>query len=46
VAATLARFPAAERESMLEDGYVTVTCEFCKTEYRFSREALAELPTP
>ena len=46
VAATLGRFPAAELESMIEDGAIAVTCEFCKTEYRFSRQALADLPLP
>jgi molecular chaperone Hsp33 len=45
VAAALGRFPATDLDSMVEDGRITVTCEFCKTEYRFSREALANLPT-
>jgi molecular chaperone Hsp33 len=43
VAATLRRFPAAELESMVEDGAITVTCEFCKTEYRFPIHTLADL---
>jgi molecular chaperone Hsp33 len=46
VAATLGRFPAAELDAMVEDGAISVTCEFCKTEHRFSRQALADLPTP
>jgi len=46
VAATLRRFPAAELDSMAEDGDIVVTCEFCKAEYRFSRRALADLPSP
>lgn len=46
VAATLGRFPAAELDAMVEDGGIAVTCEFCKAEYRFSRQALADLPSP
>lgn len=46
VAATLGRFPAAELDAMVEDGAIIVTCEFCKAEYRFSRRALADLPSP
>lgn len=44
VAAALGRFPAGDIDSMAEDGWITVTCEFCKADYRFSREALADRP--
>jgi len=43
VAATLARFPAADIEAMAEDGLIAVTCEFCKAEYRID---VAELSAP
>lgn len=34
----LARFDAEEVASMADDGVLSVTCEFCGTEYRFSAE--------
>jgi len=43
VAATLRAFPQAEIEAMAEDGTVTVTCEFCKADYRFDEAALGAL---
>lgn len=43
VAATLRAFPRAEIEAMAEDGAVTVTCEFCKADYRFDEAALGAL---
>ena len=43
VGRTLASFPRAEIEDMSDDGEVTVTCEFCKTDYRFSKEDIAQL---
>ncbi|NQW00782.1 MAG: Hsp33 family molecular chaperone HslO [Rhodospirillales bacterium] len=43
VSSTLASFPQAEIEEMAEDGVVTVTCEFCKTDYRFGKKDVAEL---
>ena len=45
VSTTLASFPREEIESMSENGLVTVTCEFCKTDYRFSKEAVENLFT-
>ncbi len=35
---TLASFPQEEIEDMADEGVVTVTCEFCKTDYRFGKE--------
>ena len=43
VSATLASFPREEIEDMSENGLVTVTCEFCKTDYRFSKEDVSSL---
>lgn len=43
VGRTLASFPQAEIEDMADNGVVTVTCEFCKTDYRFGKEDMAEL---
>ena len=43
VATTLRAFPQAEIEAMAEDGAVTVTCEFCKADYRFDEAALGAL---
>lgn len=43
VSQTLASFPRAEIEDMSDEGEVTVTCEFCKTDYRFSKEDVAGL---
>lgn len=43
VATTLRAFPRAEIEAMAEDGTVTVTCEFCKADYRFDEAALGAL---
>jgi len=42
---TLASFPRAEIEEMADNGVVTVTCEFCKTDYRFGKEDMADLFT-
>ncbi|MEM9169563.1 MAG: Hsp33 family molecular chaperone [Pseudomonadota bacterium] len=35
IAAVLSRYPQDDLEDMLEDGVIRVTCEFCRTEYRF-----------
>ncbi|MDA8231789.1 MAG: Hsp33 family molecular chaperone HslO [Magnetospirillum sp.] len=44
VAGTLRSFPREEVESLAEkDGEVAVTCEFCKTVYRFDRSGLDEV---
>jgi molecular chaperone Hsp33 len=34
----LKRFSAEDRADMLENGVITVTCEFCSTVYRFTPE--------
>jgi len=47
---TLRSFPKPEVESMMEDGHLSVTCEFCKTVYAFDQVQLDLLwrlpPTP
>ena len=43
VGSTLSSFPRDEIEDMSEDGAVTVTCEFCKTDYRFAKEDVVGL---
>ncbi len=46
VADTLASFPADEIAAMAEDGVIVVTCEFCKTTYRFDEDDVAALHGP
>jgi molecular chaperone Hsp33 len=41
VAEMLRRFPPEDRADMVENGMITVTCEFCSTAYRFAPDALA-----
>ena len=43
VSTTLASFPREEIEDMSENGLVTVTCEFCKTDYQFSKDDVTSL---
>lgn len=43
VSNTLRSFPKDEIAEMADDGIVTVTCEFCKTDYRFHIDNLADL---
>jgi len=43
VAATLASFPPEDLDSMIENEAVNVTCEFCKSEYSFTRGDLDAL---
>ncbi|MFQ5764008.1 MAG: Hsp33 family molecular chaperone HslO [Rhodospirillales bacterium] len=43
VVVTLGSFPRTDIEAMVEDGHITVTCEFCGTDYRFDEAALAEV---
>jgi molecular chaperone Hsp33 len=40
---TLRSFPLAELETMIENGVLRVTCEFCKTDYLFDEQALNAL---
>ena len=46
VETTLRTLDRADVDSLREDGLVTVTCEFCNTEYRFDDRELAELYQP
>ena len=39
----LARFPAEDQADMVENGEITVTCEFCSTLYRVSPGELGGL---
>lgn len=43
VATTLKSFAPADIDSMVEDEAITVTCEFCKSEYAFSGSDLDDL---
>lgn len=43
VANTLRSFPQAEIEDMAEDGKITVTCEFCGTDYVFGPDQVEAL---
>lgn len=43
VAATLASFAPEDIQGMAENGTITVTCEFCKAEYRFAGDELDKL---
>jgi molecular chaperone Hsp33 len=43
VSVTLRSFPKAEIESMIVDGEVVVTCEFCRRIYRFDQAAIDRL---
>lgn len=43
VAATLSSFPRDEIDSMIEGGRITVTCEFCKSDYVFERDDIVAL---
>ncbi|HCS69018.1 MAG TPA: molecular chaperone [Rhodospirillaceae bacterium] len=40
---TLRSFPRAEIEDMADDGTVTVTCEFCRTDYVFGPDQIEAL---
>ena len=41
LAQLLARFPADDREHMAkEDGSIEMTCEYCKSEWRFTAEEI------
>ncbi len=41
VAEVLRRFPAEDRTAMVENGEISVTCEFCSANYRFAPDAIA-----
>jgi molecular chaperone Hsp33 len=46
VAGLLGRFPAADRGDMVENGRVTVTCEFCGRSYEFEPGEIGISPSP
>ncbi|MEM7694907.1 MAG: Hsp33 family molecular chaperone [Pseudomonadota bacterium] len=46
VGAMLSQFDDGDRASMIEDGVIKVTCEFCNAKYRFDPETLQPLPKP
>jgi molecular chaperone Hsp33 len=37
----LKSFPQADRDDMVEDGKITVTCEFCSSTYVFAPDEIA-----
>jgi molecular chaperone Hsp33 len=43
VSRTLQSFPRTEVDEMAEDGLITVTCEFCRTDYVYDTARLDEL---
>ncbi len=43
VSQTLRAFPRAEFDEMAEDGLITVTCEFCRTDYVYDERRLDDL---
>jgi molecular chaperone Hsp33 len=45
VEAMLRSFPQADRDDMVEDGKITVTCEFCSSTYVFAPNEIT-VPTP
>jgi molecular chaperone Hsp33 len=44
VEAMLKSFPQDDRDHMVEDGQISVTCEFCSANYRFKPEDVAANP--
>ncbi len=42
----LDQFSEEDRASMVEDGVIKVTCEFCNTHYRFEPDSLEPIPGP
>lgn len=45
VSRTLRSFPRAEIDDMADDGLITVTCEFCRTDYVYDADRLDDLYT-
>ncbi|MBO6519172.1 MAG: Hsp33 family molecular chaperone HslO [Rhodospirillales bacterium] len=43
VSRTLRAFPRSEIDEMAEDGLITVTCEFCRTDYVYDERRLDDL---
>ncbi|MEO1104603.1 MAG: Hsp33 family molecular chaperone HslO, partial [Pseudomonadota bacterium] len=46
IQAMLRQFGDQDRASMIEDGVIKVTCEFCNTRYRFEPQSLKPLGEP
>ena len=46
IQAMLEQFGEQDRASMVEDGVIKVTCEFCNTHYRFEPSTLDPLGEP
>jgi len=46
VEAMLKSFPQDDRDHMVEDGMISVTCEFCSSTYRFAPEDVQGEPSP
>ncbi|MEM0906575.1 MAG: Hsp33 family molecular chaperone [Pseudomonadota bacterium] len=46
IRAMLAQFDDADRAAMVEDGMITVTCEFCTARYRFEPVTLEPIGEP
>ncbi|MBM3528105.1 MAG: Hsp33 family molecular chaperone [Alphaproteobacteria bacterium] len=46
VAAMLKSFPQNDRDDMVEDGAISVTCEFCSAKYRFAPDEIRDEPMP
>jgi molecular chaperone Hsp33 len=42
VAAMLRSFPQSDRDDMIEDGVISVTCEFCSKSYEFSPDEVRD----
>jgi molecular chaperone Hsp33 len=45
VEAMLRSFPQDDRDHMVEDGMISVTCEFCSAKYRFTPEDVCDAPS-
>jgi len=43
VGGMLRQFPPEDRADMVENGLITVTCEFCSTVYRFTPDDLSQV---
>lgn len=42
----LRSFPQTDRDDMVEDGKITVTCEFCSSTYVFQPHEIATADAP
>ncbi|KXV79497.1 heat-shock protein Hsp33, partial [Gluconobacter japonicus] len=44
LAAVLDRFSTGDLDHMVEDGAITMNCEFCNVGFRFTRDELGDKP--